>query len=203
MKSKSKVAGIILAAGEAKRMGRSKLRLPYGSGTILDAVIGAARRSPLAPIIVVLGHKAAAIRATVNLEGLAVVDNPRYRQGQSTSLQTGLTRVPDTCQGAMFLLGDQPRITPSLIGKLVDSFDSRRDRLVIPRHQGRRGNPVIAHRELFPRISKLTGDTGARPLFREFSDHIRWVESADGSLFFDVDTPGDYKTLLTSPAQAD
>lgn len=58
MKSELRVAGVILAAGEAKRMGRSKVSLPYQDGTILEAVITPARRSPLAPVVIVLGHGA-------------------------------------------------------------------------------------------------------------------------------------------------
>ena len=197
MRSGPHVAGVILAAGEARRMGRCKLLLPYRGSTILGTVAAAARRSGLEPLVLVLGHDAARIRERMDLEGLVVTLNPAFRQGQSTSLRAALERVPPTCQGAMFLLGDQPRITPDVIESLRREFTPRTDRLVIPTAQGRRGNPVIVHRALFPRIRELRGDAGARSLFGRYSRRTRWVKLADDRLFWDVDTPEDYRRLMT------
>lgn len=198
MRSKPHVAGVILAAGEAKRMGRSKVLLPYRDGTILEAVVAPARRSPLTPVVIVLGHGAGEIQAAVDFDNVEVVINKDFRKGQSSSLKAGLGKVPDTCQGVMFLLGDQPRITSAVIEKLVDSFNPDKDLLVVPTIRGRRGNPVIVHSALFSRIMQLEGDLGARPLFREFNHLIHWVALTDGQLFLDVDTPADYQRLLGS-----
>lgn len=196
MKSELRVAGVILAAGESKRMGRSKVSLPYQNGTILEAVITPARRSSLSPVVIVLGHGADEIQAAVDFDNVEVVVNKDFRQGQSSSLKAGLGKVPDTSQGVMFLLGDQPRITLVMIEKLVDSFNPNKDLLVVPTCRGRRGNPVIVHSALFSRIMQLEGDVGARPLLLEFSRQIHWVELADDQLFLDVDTPADYQRLL-------
>ncbi len=136
MKSEPRVAGVILAAGEAKRMGRSKVLLPYQEGPILEAVIKPVRRSPLAPVVIVLGHGADEIQAAVYFDKVEVVINKDFRQGQSSSLKAGLGKVPDTCQGVMFLLGDQPRITPAMIEKLVNSFNPDKDLLVVPTCRG-------------------------------------------------------------------
>lgn len=201
MKPKPCVAGVILAAGEAKRMGRSKLLLPFKAGTIIESVVTAARQSPLDPVVIVLGHKAEKIQATVDLDAVNVVINPDFRQGQSTSLKAGIHKLPKTCRGAMFLLGDQPRITPAIIETLIHSFNPQQDRLVIPTCQGQRGNPVIIHRALFRQLLELEGDTGARPLFQEFKAQIHWVEMADEHLFLDVDTPDDYRALLSTENQ--
>ena len=153
-------------------------------------------RSPLAPVVIVLGHDAEEIQSAVNFDNVEVVINEDFRQGQSSSLKAGLCKIPDTCQGVMFLLGDQPRITATMIEKLVNRFHPDKDLLVVPTCRGRRGTPVIVHAELFSRILQLTGDVGARPLLREFSHQIHWVELADEALFMDVDTPADYQRLL-------
>lgn len=203
MKSEPHVAGVILAAGEAKRMGCSKVLLPYQEGTILEAVIKSARRSPLAPVVIVLGHDADKIQTAAAFDNVEVVINKNFRQGQSSSLKAGLCKVPDTCQGVMFLLGDQPRVTPATIKKIVNSFNPDKDLLVVPICRGRRGTPVIVHSALFSRIMQLEGDVGARPLFREFSHQIHWVGFADGQFFMDVDTPADYQRLLKTQNQVE
>jgi molybdenum cofactor cytidylyltransferase len=179
-------------------MGRCKLLLPYNKGTLLEAVLAAAYQTSLTPIIIVLGHNGDKIRNVINLEGFTVVNNPNFRQGQSTSLNAGIEHAPAACQGAMFLLGDQPRITPEVIQTLIHSFNPEQDSLVIPTSRGRRGNPVIIHRRLFSEIRDLRGDTGARLLFQRFKEQIRWVELDDDGLFLDVDTPADYRILLQS-----
>ena len=47
------IAGIILAAGEGKRISKHKLTLPLGSRTIIDRVLEAATKSRLDKIILV------------------------------------------------------------------------------------------------------------------------------------------------------
>ena len=201
MNSKSRVAGIILAAGEAKRMGRSKVMLPFQDGIILDAAVTAAQQSALDPVVLVLGYQAAEVqRALKSVTGegarIKTVINRHFKSGQSSSLKAGLSRVPENCHGAMFLLGDQPQITKDIIDNLVNRFSPERDRLVVPTCQGQRGNPVIVHRRLFPHLLKIQGDVGARPLFRQFAHRIHWVEVEDSRHFFDVDTPADYQQLM-------
>jgi molybdenum cofactor cytidylyltransferase len=145
--------------------------------------------------VLVLGHGAKAIQAQMDLAGVVQVHNPNFRAGQSTSLKAGLAQLPVSCQGALVLLGDQPRITPALIETLLGSFNPQKDRLVIPTCQGRRGNPVLIHQALFPLIAKLEGDVGARALFARFSEQTNWVAVDDCGIFQDVDTPADYARL--------
>ncbi len=194
-KPSPKVAGVILAAGSSSRMGKTKQLLPFGKTTLLGQVIQTALDSKLHDIIVVLGHDADKVSQTIDLTSLKTTLNVDHRKGQSTSLIKGLEMVSSQCDAAMFLLGDQPLITPAIINTLVDTFETARASIVIPYFNGRRGNPVIIARSLFHRLKSLSADTGARVLFDEFKESVVKVPVQDKAVLIDVDTREDYKNL--------
>ncbi len=198
MKSvQKKTAGVILAAGSASRMGKTKQLMSFGHTTLLGQVFQNAARSALSPLIVVLGHDATKIQQTIDLSSAAVVINPAYAKGQSTSLIAGLEHVPPACDAAMFLLGDQPLISPEIINTLIHAFQASTAPIVIPFFNGRRGNPVIIARSLFHRLRTVSADTGARVLFREFKTSILKVPLQDDAILVDVDTMIDYEKLMS------
>jgi len=177
-------------------MGRVKALLPWGDAFLLDRVIENAYRSKLAGLIVVLGYQAENILEKVNFKDSRVIVNPDYRMGHSSSLRSGLDAVPVDVDGAMFLLGDQPFVGPKIINSLIRAFQKRPASLVIPIHQGKRGNPVVAHRSIFNIVQEITGDTGPRVLFRSLQKQIEEVEVFDPGIHLDMDTIEDYQRFV-------
>ncbi len=194
---KKRIAGVILAAGSGSRMEKIKQLLPCGKKTILDQVIYNARCSDLNEIIVVLGYCSDKIERTVNFFGTKIVINTEYSKGQSSSLKTGLDKVSNSCDGVMFLLGDQPLINSSVINSLIVAFEISDAPIIIPYCNGKRGNPVIIARPLFHRLRLLSADAGARLVFKEFEHEILKVSVDDKAILFDVDTEEDYKKLIS------
>src|SRR5437016_4271661 len=96
MSSPTSTAAIILAAGSSSRMGagRHKLLLPLGDRPVLVYVLEATVASQARPIILVLGHQAAQVRASIlqytTHSSITFVENPDYLQGMSSSLRIGL-----------------------------------------------------------------------------------------------------------------
>lgn len=200
MVKKKKVAGIILAAGVSSRMGRTKQLLPFHHGTIIETVTGHACASELDQVLVVLGHHAQKIRAAlvhhVNTACAQVIVNPHFKIGQSTSIVEGIRHLGTDMDAVMFLLGDQPLISASVINYLIEKYHHTNARIVVPYYQGIRGNPVIFDHTLFPELGCLKGDTGARVLFKKNVDCILKVSVDDPGIITDVDTPLDYKRLI-------
>lgn len=194
------VAGVILAAGCGRRMGDRnglpKQLLPFKGLPLLSHVIHHAQASRLAPICLVLGHRAAEVRAQVELCGVEVVVNAHHEGGQAGSLIAGLKRVASRCTAVMFLLGDQPLISAALIDRLIEAYGQKAAAITLPTFEGRRGNPVIVAASLFPELRQLSGDTGARVLFEAHAAEIQPVPVEDPAILLDVDTPGDYEGLL-------
>ena len=137
------IVGIILAAGESKRMGTPKQLLPWGETTVLQRIIDAAAASRLERVILVLGANTEAIadRITVPAKFLCVT-NEVYREGMASSLKCGIRNAPAEANGFMLILGDQPLLEKTLIDRLIEVHYSVGG-ITIPVCDGRRGHPVI------------------------------------------------------------
>lgn len=191
------VTGIILAAGKASRMGKTKQLLPFRDRTILECVVESALASSLERVIVVLGHQAEVLESLLKGREVTTVINSLYDKGQSTSLKAGLMEVSEDTDAVLFLLGDQPLVTPQTINDILSAYQaSPGSPIVCPVYQGKRGNPVLFSRETFPRLRTLSEDRGARPLFEEYAGRILPVPAVDPSIHFDIDTEEDYRRLL-------
>lgn len=191
-----RIAGIILAAGTASRMGRVKQLLPFKDTTLLGQVIRHADLSMLDRVYVVLGYKADLIRQTLKISKDTIINNPDFHLGQSASLKAGIRHIDPGFDAAMFLLGDQPLVDSKTIDILIRGYRSSKARIVLPVYRNQRGNPVIVSAVLFPKILELTHDTGARELFKKYADKILKVEVNTPAVHTDIDTPGDYKKIL-------
>ena|SRR5947209_8126444 len=193
-----KVAGIILAAGQARRFGATKQlydwTAPDGqSRPLVQHVAEIALGSRLNNVIVVLGHDCERVEnALLPLRGqsrLATCINPNYQEGQSTSVRAGLASLEAGADGTMFLLCDQPLITSRLINDLIDRCQETRALICAPVVNGKRGNPVIFDRTLFRELAELTGDQGGRALFEKYRSQTTFLEVEDEIMFQDLDEP--------------
>ncbi|WPZ13805.1 molybdopterin-binding/glycosyltransferase family 2 protein [Nitratireductor rhodophyticola] len=186
----SAVWGVLLAAGQSRRMGRhNKLLASFDGVPLVRRTGDALARSGVSGAIAVLGHEAKAVEAA--LEGIAVkcVRNADYAGGLSTSLRTGIAALPDEAAGALIMLADMPEIGSGDLDRLFDAFVKAGGNAVVrATHNGKRGNPVILPRALFAEVEKLTGDTGARHVVEQGLVSVIDVETGAGA-HLDVDTP--------------
>lgn len=192
------VAGIILAAGSSSRMGSPKQLMRINGRTILDMVVRSALESRLDRVVLVLGHKAekaAAGFVSKEASRLEVVINREYKDGQSTSLKKGLNLVKNDCSAAMFLLGDQPFISPEIINRLIDAWVDSDKEICVPVHKGRRGAPALFSSSLFPDLLSISGDRGGRDIIKTRPDSRLDVPIDDPIILFDLDSKEDIDAL--------
>ncbi len=188
------VAGIILAAGAAARMGKPKLLLPWKGQPLIRHALQTGLAAGLDPLIVVTGANADLLQAALDGLPARVVHNPHWQQGQSTSVQTGIQALPPNTQAVLFLLGDQPFVTPELIRQLVNTYVRTRPAILAPYVGQQRATPVLFDQSVFGLLCQLQGDAGARTIFQQVPPQaMPWP---DERLLFDIDTPEDYQHLL-------
>lgn len=189
------VAAVILAAGLASRYRaadpaiESKVVALLAGKPLVRHVAETALAARLSPVVVVTGHADSAVRKA--LEGLDVqfVHNADYAGGMAGSLKAGVAVLPATVSGAFVMLADMPRVTVSTIENLRAALKASPDAdAIVPVAQGRRGNPALLARSLFPAVSQLTGDEGARRILANPAVKVVEVE-ADADVVVDIDTP--------------
>jgi molybdenum cofactor cytidylyltransferase len=146
----------------------------------------------LSPVWVVVGARAAAVEAAVADLPVRVLSNPQWAEGQSTSVCAAALALQEArAAAAVFLLSDQPFISPALIRALCRAAASTSAPILAPFIAGQRANPVFIRARLFPLLAALTGDQGARALFEEFPPAaVAWH---DPQVRVAIDTPEDYR----------
>jgi molybdenum cofactor cytidylyltransferase len=187
-----RLEAIVLAAGTGSRFGGGKLTAPWREGVLLAGALKAAFAAPARSVTVVVGADASAVaRAAAGVDPrVIVVQAPDYDEGMAASLRAGLKSLPPDAAGVFVFLGDMPQVPVSVLGQMAEAL-AKGALAAAPVWQGRRGNPVLLSRSLFPQLLALTGDAGARGVLQGLGDRLALVEAPDAGVLFDVDTRAD------------
>ena len=147
-------------------------------------------------VIVVVGHRAAQIRAQLETRPVRIVFNPNYHEGMLTSAQTGIRAVGESDAFALMLV-DQPFITSELIDQVVSAYIQTDKGIALPSYNYKRGHPVVFHQRYACEILTLgTESNGVRTLFKKYGDDIHYVTVDTDRVLRDIDYREDYERAL-------
>jgi molybdenum cofactor cytidylyltransferase len=191
-----RVAGIILAAGDAQRFGSPKQLLDWQGVPFVRSVALTALRAELDPVILVTGAFAEQVSEALAGLPVKIVHNPDWEVGQGSSVAAGVRALNDSVGSAIFLLADQPQVTVNLLRALIDRHAVTLAAIVAPLIDRQRGNPVLFDRQTYHDLAALRGDPGGRILFDRY--RVDWQPWNDATLLLDIDTPQDYQRLIES-----
>jgi len=188
---RARIAALILAAGQSRRMGaENKLLLEIDGKPMVRHVAERVLASAAQPVTIVLGHQPEAVKAALAGLDVGFVENPDYADGLSSSLKAGLAAVPESADGAIVCLGDMPGVSTDLVDRLIAGFNPVEGRAILaPTRGGRRGNPVLWARRFFDELMTLSGDTGAKHLIGTYGEFLTEIEAPDDGVLIDLDTP--------------
>jgi molybdenum cofactor cytidylyltransferase len=187
------IAGIVLAAGSARRFGSQKLVIQIDGIPLIRRTVEALSSAALDELIVVAGSDAAAVAAA--LAGLSVrrVTNTGFATGMSSSIRVGLDSLGRKTEAALIALGDQPGVGPAIVDPLVERYRATRAAIVAPLYRGGiRGNPVLFDRSVFDELRAVSGDEGGRGVIARDPARVSLVE-LDVAMPPDIDRPEDLK----------
>lgn len=190
---------IILAAGESKRMGQSKLLLPLGEKTIIETIIENVVSSNVHGTVVVLGSGWRRIRRRIHKYPVKMTINPHFKKGMLSSVQWGFQVLPEETKAALVFLGDQPLISKDTINLILEAFRGQRKGIVIPVCKKGRGHPVLIDTKYRKEIHNLDPKIGLRQLIYSHPEDILEVEVGPcPGILSDIDNWQDYeKQLMT------
>jgi molybdenum cofactor cytidylyltransferase len=190
------INAIILAAGESKRMGKTKALLSFGETTFLGQIISVIKSSDVDRVNVVLGADAERIKKSVDLSGTEVVINKDYKKGQLSSLIAALESIPPATEAILVCLVDHPFISRVVINGIVSKFRETGSPIVIPVFEKKRGHPALFAASLFKELANAPAEEGARYVVKCNAEKVKEVEVEDGKVLAGINTPEDYRTYF-------
>lgn len=184
----------MLAAGSSSRMGRAKALLPYGGSTFLECVLGVLEAAGVDAVRVVVGRDGDGLRAaTPALPDDAWVENPTPDDGMLSSARLGVCALPAGTEAFFLWPVDHPLVRAATVSALLATWRARRAPVVVPRHRGRRGHPVLFDASTIPEILSAPDDAGARHVVAAHANDRIELEVADAGILADIDTPEAYE----------
>lgn len=191
-------SAVVLAAGSSTRMaGRHKLLLTLGDEPVIRRTVRAVLSAGPAQTVVVTGGRAQAVAKALSGLPAHIEFNPRYEEGQMTSVAAGVAALSRPCGAIMICLGDMAALEPADYRELADAFAARpRGSIVVPHRGGIRGNPVVFASDHAAAVIAGDRNLGCRRLIADNPDEVYAYASSHDRFFVDLDTPQDYARLL-------
>lgn len=193
------LSAILLAAGSSRRMGTTnKLLLPWQNQPIVAVTAANLLAAGFEEVIVVTGHQAAEVTAVLNHLPLQLVHNPRFEEGMTGSIQTGIVQARG--KGYMICLADMFLIAPAeyiLLKKAWEQQFAIDDHCIgIPEYRGEKGNPVILPCILRSEILSHEEKEGCKEIVRNNSQHQFLISMPTDHILRDLDTIEEYTSLI-------
>lgn len=199
---------VVMAAGQATRMGADKLALPWRDSNILSCVLNALLSSLdiLASLPGGFVNRQTEIRVVarkpkeIYLSNASATRLARWggiwqqvpeKQPLSATIRVGLTDLSQQAQGICFIPGDQIGLVPVVLAELVEFFSMNSPDFLIPKCGDVHGSPVFFHRRYLKDLLSLNGEQGGRAVLQHYPE--RWRTYPVSAAFLrDVDTVEDY-----------
>jgi molybdenum cofactor cytidylyltransferase len=192
-------SAVVLAAGESRRMdGPNKLLLPLDGEPLVRRTVRTVLAAGVQETVVVTGHQGRAVMQAVLGLPVTLQPNLRYEDGQMRSVAAGVAALAHATDAILVCPGDMPLLEPRDLRELMAVFEEQAGRcsIVIPRHAGARGNPIMFAAAYAPEVAAGRRLIGCRKLAAQYPDETWYHEAAHDRYTTDLDTAEDYQRLL-------
>jgi len=188
-------------------MGSPKALVPLRSSTFLGHLLEVIHQSKKNPesskeigcTRVVLGAHTKEITEKVPLDKNAIVLNPRWRQGQLSSIKEAIGSLTEVqTDGVILFLVDHPLVSAELVRELVHQFYTSGRAIVLPKFCGKRGHPVIFASRLYPELLAAPAEQGARAVVWAHPDEVLEVPTNEEGVVLNLNDPDALRRALTS-----
>lgn len=186
----NEVGCLVLAAGYHKRFGAPKLLHALSDGkTVIEHTLTNINETGLTCAVVCRRNDTDLI-SVVQEMGCALVEAPESNSGIGHSLALGI-KATGHWSGWVITLADMPMVKPVTYLSIANVLSQ--NHIVIPVFENKKGNPRGFSRHFYQQLTELDGDSGARSLIGQYPELVKYVETNDKGILFDVDTPADLR----------
>jgi len=192
-----RVAGVILAAGASRRMGKNKMLLELDGESLIRRAAKRALAAGLSPLVVVLGHEADGLRAELRGLPLVFAVNPDYTGPTSGSLHQGLNALGSDVEAVVVMLADMVRVTPETVAMLIAAARGTAAPLVVSRYGAVTAPPLLFRRALFAELLAWRGEGCGKAVVQAHTHEAMYIDRPE-ALLVDVDTPEDFAAAIAA-----
>lgn len=192
---------VILGAGASSRMGRPKLLLPWSNTTIVGHIIR--QWQELGASQIVLVHRPNDVLMAAELDRLEFpqsnrIENSRPEQGMFSSIlcAANWNGWKENISSRVIMLGDQPHLRLDMLRALVTFHQEHPDAVCQPEFEGHLRHPVFLPRKVFDELKHTHAET-LKDFLKLIGCPAVQYPMDDTGLSLDVDTPEDYKEVLS------
>lgn len=182
----NKVAGLLLAAGSARRFGSAKQLAAVDNKLLvnlaIEKLIGAGLMNPY----LILGAHYEQIKHRVDSRAQCVFASD-WKQGMSASLQAGFNALDSDITHVLVLLADQVAITEQNLTELLRISSTNQGSIITAHYAQTCGPPTVFPRAIWPQIMRLEGDTGAKSVIMNPDNALQKLAMPEAEI--DIDTP--------------
>ena len=187
-----RAVAVVTAAGSAERFGGKKLLTPIAGEPLLDHTIRSLLDGGVTEVIVVVSADARRELArditAMNDARVRVLENADPSRGMFSSVQIGVAGAVG--DAVLILPGDMPYVRPETVRALIAAYRERAA-IVSPRHQGKRGHPVVMPLSLRDEIAATAPTANLHDVIHHHQDERVDLEVEDAGVNRDVDIPAD------------
>ncbi|WP_281543251.1 nucleotidyltransferase family protein [Maribacter aestuarii] len=195
MNKELKIAILIMAAGESRRMNGIKQLLPWKGTSLLNHTINVLKGVQKESIFVVLGAYSEEIRKAIDfrVEEVTILENLDWRNGLGSSIAYGIRHVlnlKNNFDGVLICLADQPLLHSDYYKKMIMEFGSGINPIVASRYKDKIGVPALFARQIASELMELKEDHGAKHILSKYEARTTIVHPKE--LIKDIDTTEEY-----------
>jgi len=195
--SRQRIASVILAAGESKRMGKPKALLKIGPLVFLETIFNLLEEAKYDPLITVLGNDFKEIFQSVQKKRkILFLRNQFPEKGQLYSLHCGLKHIPGDSPGCLVVLVDHPLVSLTTYLSVFEAAQKFPYKIIIPVYEGKRGHPVYFGKKYFNDLLTAPLTEGARHVVQKYEKSVLELPVDDAGILVDIDTPEEYNEYL-------
>jgi len=182
-------------------MQQPKLLLPWQGKTIIEHVLAAWKASQVRAVAVVTRPDDHELAKVAEQAGAILVRPPLPPPDMRSSVSFGLGEIrrlfdPSAHDAWLVAPADMPRLSPSVIDRLIAEHAGQPDAALVPILGTRRGHPVLFPWHWTARVRHLEPDEGLNVLLRDgLTREIDCDDLLGPDAFDDIDTPQDYDRL--------
>lgn len=187
---------LILAAGNSSRFGEPKQLLYFKGKSLLRNVAEESLKTTNL-VVVVTGSKDPEISREIENLKVKIIENLNWSEGMGSSIQIGFKQLLDsfpTIENCIISVCDQPFIDNSVFIELIGMQKDSQKGIVASKYADTLGTPVLFTKKYFEKLSKISGQEGAKKLLQKFKDDIAEISFEKGAI--DIDTQNDYQQLI-------